>query len=242
MNPRRNEYLEQLPPTSDSWLHTFRLLVKEGASLHETVRGRHIAGLNISKTSGVCNVLEFLRLLAAKDVLQYDVVCGYGCWSALQNALRARSNTVDALELLNSAGVDLSKIMDDGRTALHLAAELCVDSEPLEYLYSHGCQRFINKQDQWGWTALHYATIARNSAVTLTPFLKVVSLVRNGANITLEASQNSQTFYDQPEKPFTSTELLKFARPTRFDMLLQVLSKAGIDVKFGINGEAYGGV
>jgi hypothetical protein len=96
MNPHKDEHYDQLPPTADLWFDTFRLLVNRGAVLHESVRGRHIAGLNIVRDDRPCKVLEYLRLLAAEDILQFDVVCGHQCWSALQNALRARSDTVDA--------------------------------------------------------------------------------------------------------------------------------------------------
>lgn len=123
MDPQKYPGLEQIPSTWQSWLHTFRLLVEYGASLYEVVRGRHIAGLNIVRDDQPPETLEYFSLLAAQEVLQLDVVSGRQCWSALQNALRSSRDTVDALKLLHSTGVDLNKIMDDGCTALHLAAE-----------------------------------------------------------------------------------------------------------------------
>jgi ankyrin repeat protein len=119
--------------------------------------------------------------------------------------------------------------MEDGRTVLHLAAEWCLDSEPLEHLFSYGCLELINKQDQYGWTALHYASIARNSAVNPKPFSKVVSLIRNGADTKTKGKENPRNIYDQPEGTFTANELLRFARPARLDLMLQVLRKSGID-------------
>ena len=123
MDFRKNEYFDQLPPTWELWLDTFRLLIKHGAFLHESVRGRHIASLNIVRDDRPSKALEYLGLLAAEDVLRSDVVSGHECWPGLQNALRSGSDAVDALKLLHSSGVDLSKVMDDGRTALHVAAE-----------------------------------------------------------------------------------------------------------------------
>lgn len=226
-----DDYYDQLPPTWDSWLDAFRLLLKGGALLHETVRGRHITGLNIVRDDRQSKALEYLRLLAAEDVLQFDVVCGgHCCWSAIQTALRSRSDTVNALELLYCSGVDLSQTLEDGRTVLHLAAEWCSGFEPLEYLYLHGCQEAINKRDQWGWTALHYATIARNSAIHPTPFTKVVSLLRNGADASLSGSKSLQNHYDQPDGTFTAYELLKFARPARFEQLMQVFRTLNLTV------------
>ena len=235
MDPHRDDHYDQLPPTSGLWLDTFRLLVKGGAFSHETVRGRQIAGLNIVRDDRPSKALEYLRLLAAEDVLQFDVVSGHQCWSALQNALRSRSDSVDALKLLYCSGIDLSKIMEVGLTVLHLAAEWCSNFEPLEYLYSHGCQGLINKQDQWGWTALQYAAIARNSAESPTPFLKVVSLLRNGADAELKGSKNFRNHYDQPAGTFTANQLLRFARPARFDLLMQVFRKSSMDVDLEVD-------
>lgn len=239
MNPRAHEYFEQLPPTWDLWLDTFRLLVEHGASLHETVRGRHVANLNIVRNDQPPKTLEYLRLLAAKDYLQLDTVIGHECWSALQNALRSRSDAVDALKTLSSAGVDLFKVVDDGRTALHLAAQWCLDSEPLDYLYSVGCRNLINKQDRWGWTALHYAVIARNSALSSAPFSKVVSLLREKADVNIKGGRNPYNHYDQPGDLFTPFQLLSFARPSRFELLMQVLQGQGYAVKSRIASEIF---
>ena len=230
MDPSEDHHFEQLPPTWDLWLDVFRLLVQYRACTHETVRGRHIAGLNIVREDRPPKTLAYLGILAAEDVLRMDVIAGHQCWSALQNALRSGSDAVDALSLLYSAGVNLSKVMDDGRTSLHLAAEWCANDKPLEYLCSIGCKEHINKQDRWGWTPLHYATISRNSAVSSQPFSKVVSLARNGGNMYLRGEWNPLNHYDQPHGEFTPGELLSFARPSRFDMLRDVLRASNIDI------------
>ena len=223
MKPREHEYFEQLPPTWDLWLDTFRLLAEHGASLDETVRGRNVANLNVVRNDQPIKTLEYLRLLAAQDCLQFDAAIGDECWSALRNALCSRSDAVDALKILSSTGVDLPKVMDDGRTTLHLAAQWCLDSKPLEYLYSVGCRNLINKQDRWGWTALHYAAIARNSALSSAPYSKVVSLLREKADVKIEGGENPRNHYDQPGGTFTPYELLSFARPSRFKLLMQIL-------------------
>ena len=200
--------------------------------MNETVRGRHIAGLNTARDDLPPKTLEFLRLLAAQEDLQLDIISGGKCWSALQNALRSGRDAIDALKLLLAAGVDLCKPMDDGRTALHLAAEWCLDGMPLEYLLSVGCKEFIDKQDQWGWTALHYAAISRNSAISSKPFSKVKSLLRSDADISIVGRRNPRNHYPQPERQFNPLSLLEVARPSRYDLLLSVLRKGGISVEF----------
>ena len=239
MNPSEHEYFEQLPPTWAHWLDTFRLLVERGASLHETVRGRHVANLNIIRNDQPPKTLEYLRLLAAEQYLHIETATGQEFWSALQNALRSRSDAVDALKILVSTGVDLCKIMDDGRTALHFAAQWCLNSEPLEYLYSVGSQNLVNKQDCWGWTPLHYAAIARNSAVSTNPFSKVVSLLQKKAGAKILGGQNPCIYYDQPEERFTPFELLSFARPERYMLLITVLEGQGLVVNDRDGDEAF---
>ncbi|KAI9889930.1 MAG: hypothetical protein M1814_004653 [Vezdaea aestivalis] len=230
MNPSKYQYYEQLPPTWDRWLDVFRLLLKHGACLYENVRGRHIGSLNIVRSDTPSKTTGFLRLLFDEGFLHIDAIPNLQYGSALQNALQSGQDAVDALKILHTAGVDLSRETDDGRTALHLAAEWCVDSKPLEYLYSIGC-RSINKQDRWGWTALHYAVIARNSAVSTDPFSKAVSLFRNGVDVACRGTTNPTNHYCQPDEDFTASQLLDFARPQRYNLYVDILEGLGICVE-----------
>lgn len=234
MDPHGSENLEQIPPTWELWLDTFRLLVKNGVQVSDVVRGRTLAGLNVAGGYGLSMTLQYLQLLAAEDSIQLDVVSGHQCWSALQNALRSGSDAVDCLKLLQSSGVNLAKVMNEGLTALHLASEWCIDSQPLQYLCSTKCGQLINKQDQWGWTPLHYALIARNSAVSDAPFSKAIMLVQNGANMSITGGNNPHNHYHQPNGSFTPLELLKFARPARFDLLVDTFTTVGIEIAPGL--------
>lgn len=231
MDPITHPNLEQLPSMWDRWLETFRLLLKYGASISETVRGRHLAGLSVENVGHSLTILDFLRLLAAEDFLQLSVVSGVQCWSALHNALRCASEATDALNVLYSSKVNLSNIMDDGRSALHLASANCVDTGALQYLLAVGCREHINRQDQCGWTPLHYATAARKSSEGHAPYLNAVTLLREGADSSLKGSANPIYIYDQPDDKFTAFELLSHVRPARSLLLLEVLEKAGFPGK-----------
>ncbi|KIW22586.1 uncharacterized protein PV07_10869 [Cladophialophora immunda] len=186
MDLQRNKYFEQPPPTWGLWLETVRMLIKDGASVSDVVRGRTLASLNVTEANESCTTLEYLQLPAAEDSIQLDTMVGHECWSALQNALQSNAHTVGYLQMLKSTRVDLTKVMDDGRTALHLASDWCVDSEPHQYLCTTDCRRFINSQDHWGWTPLHHALIARNSAESHAPYSKAIMLIQNGAMMNIE--------------------------------------------------------
>ena len=231
MNPTAHPQLEQLPPTWDRWLDTFRLLIKHGASASETARGRNLAGLNVEKDGQPSKTLEFLRILAIEDPMQLDAVSGSRCWSALHNALRCRAEAVEALALLHASGVNLSRIMDDGRTALHLATMTHTSFGTLEYLCADRCSDYINRQDQWGWTPLHYSVVSRSSSEGAAPYSNAVALLRKGADPMIKASSNSMYIYDQPTGSFTAFEILRHVRPARFQLLVEVLQHAGIGIQ-----------
>ena len=231
MDPRAYPPLEQLPPLWEHWLKTFRLLTNYGASVFDTVRDRNLAGLNVERDSLPGRTLEYLRLLSALDSPQLDITLGRECWSALHSAFRCKSDTLDALKLLQSCGVSLSKILEDGRTSLHFAAEMCTGSKTLEFLFANGCKAYLNRQDQWGWTPLHYAAVSRRSAeCLLPPYENVVMFLREGADYTLQGMSNAAFIYDQPAEAFTAFELLRHIRPARFLLLEQVLKEAGIEI------------
>jgi len=47
MNPHRNRYFPQLPPTWDFWVDALQLLVDYGASIHETIQSRPLGTFNV---------------------------------------------------------------------------------------------------------------------------------------------------------------------------------------------------
>lgn len=108
--------------------------MKDGASISDTVRGRTLGGLNVDLAVRPSRTIEFLRLLADEDFIQLNVVAKNPCWSALFNTLCCESDVVDGLRLFSGCGVKISRITDDGSTALHVAARMCPNPDALDYL------------------------------------------------------------------------------------------------------------
>lgn len=96
--------------------------------------------------------------------------------------MRSGDVTIPALEFLAHCGVKLDEALPDGRTALHLAAELASTVSPLAHL----CQKYgmgnIDRRDQWGWTALHYAVGSYSNREDNLPCGKVRFLLEKGAD------------------------------------------------------------
>lgn len=222
MDLRRSKVFKQLPPTWTSWLEIIRLLAEHQASLDDTIHGRSLASLNVTRTKS-STTLEFIRLLAAKDCLESEDFTGAQCWSAMQNALRAENHALEALKVLHSAGVDLSKCAEDGRTALHMAGEWSTDPKVVEYLCSTGCLQHIDKQDRWGWTPLHYCVSAHEDEEKDASFARAQVLLSLGANASICGDINFTTSHDHPEEKFTPLELCNHQRPHLSDRLRDVI-------------------
>ncbi|OCK95014.1 ankyrin [Cenococcum geophilum 1.58] len=239
MNPRRSQHFEQLPPTWDYWLDTLRLLIRYGASTNEIVRGRSLAGLNIARHDESSEVLPFLRLLAVEDSIDHNSTADDPSWPVVKNAVKSGTDAVDALKLLQACGVSITRVLADGRTVLHLAAHHCQDDETLSYLLATGCAADINRQDQWGWTPLHYAVLARTSADGPRPYSKAIMLIRNGADPSIKGRMNPGSSYQYYSEEFTGLELLEYVRYTRFELFMNVLNSSGIEIGSSANTDAF---
>lgn len=178
-----------LPRHNPSWFEITRLLVAHGASVHEVVDGRSLTTLNIVSDFIKPMTLEFFHLLKSQFYQDFDVAGAAG-WSALVAALRSRDQTVPALGFLSENGVSLSRILPDGRTALHLASELVVDEVALAYVCDSCDAAYINRQDHAGWTPLHYALLPEFYGTTKRQFAKVRLLLERGADPCIKAAGN----------------------------------------------------
>lgn len=179
MNPRRNKFFPQLPPP-ETFITLLRLLTQHGASVHEIVHGRLLTTLNVQRSDYGCQTLEFFRLLIKESYTDFNAIDNLG-WSALLSAIRTKGTAVEAIKLLINANVDISRIMPDGRSALHLASEMADDVNVLEYLYACG-PHSINRQDNSGFTPLHYCVLGgfqQNRPLTLE---KIIFLLERGAD------------------------------------------------------------
>ncbi|KAF2108452.1 ankyrin repeat-containing domain protein [Lophiotrema nucula] len=127
----------QLPPAWAHWLEVLKLLVKKGASIHEAFHDRPLGTFDIFRDNAESKQLEFLRFLHEESCADFNV-CYYAraSWSALQTAVRAKAGAVEGLAMLANWGADLSIIFHDGRTMLHMAAELAIEPGVVTFLSS----------------------------------------------------------------------------------------------------------
>lgn len=215
----------QLPPESESWIRILRLLVQHGASVHEVVHGKTLAMLNIrqSDKSIEPKTLEFFRLLLSECYADFNTVDNQGCWSALLTAVRSENYALEALKFLFKVGANLTRIMGDGRTILHLAAELSADINIMEYLFSIcNMDDLINRQDRWGCTALHYCM---SCDPTLIPLQKINFLLSKGGDLEIKAYDVFHLSYNSEKlTPFALSKLLD---PTFHKKLVEELKASG---------------
>ena len=209
MNPRRNAIFPQLPPP-ETFVSLLRLLIQHGASVHEVFHGRLLTTLNIQRSDYKCQTLEFFRLVIAENYVDFDAIDDQG-WCALLSAIRTKGNVIEALKLLVDTGVSISRVMVDGRSALHLASEMADDVKVLEYLYSCGINE-VNRQDKWGFTPLHYSVFGGVQHDPRITSEKITFLLKNGANAEKRGMNNAIFDFDRDEvgevTPFELSKLL----------------------------------
>lgn len=138
-----------------------------------------------------------------------------------------KRDAVEGLKLLAGYGVDLYVIMHDGRTLLHMAAEMAIEPGLISFLISSGFRQYIDKQDQWGWTPLHYAVIAAYYGHHPYPFEKAASLLSEGARTDLKGLERPYLYSLQLPGAFTVLELGAALKPSILNGLIQVLRQCG---------------
>jgi hypothetical protein len=179
-----------------------RLLVKHGASVHETIGDRTIGTLTLHRSEYSCETLvEMIRFLISECYTDFNFVDNRG-YSIHVNVARNEGRAVEAFDLLASAGMSAAKIFPDGRSLLHLAAEHACKADFLEHLYNKYGLQDVNKQDRWGWTPLHWAFRAmavhvgkRNLSKREKIWKKVAFLLRNGADAGIRARPLALAWY-----------------------------------------------
>lgn len=125
------------------------LLVEAGADPDAATEDTEETALHLAaRLNPELRVLE--ELLPLSRSLEVRDVDG---WTPLLSA--ARSGRADKISLLLEAGADPSATDTDGAGALHLAAEVAPDDEPVRALLAAGFDP--NRQDNDGWTPLHVA-------------------------------------------------------------------------------------
>jgi hypothetical protein len=185
MSSDKKRFFPQLPPKWGPWLQAFELLVKHGASVHEVNRDKTLSKLNINYPFGEEHTMDYFRILLTEGYTYWESADGMA-WSAVFTAIRTRTNSLQTLKFLVKSGVNISRVFDDGRSPLHLAAELANDVEVLEYLCNQGCLDDLNRQDMWGWTPLHHAISAAHLRKSPDVFQKVQFLLSKGADVNIK--------------------------------------------------------
>lgn len=217
-----------LPPRGDSWIDIFDLLVKHNASTHEIVHGKSLTMLNTVLEKQTPQTLKMFRILKAECYTDFSLVDPQG-WSALLTAIRSQDDAIKSIQFLEQAGVDLTQIQQDGRTVLHLAAEMAKDDRVLEYLCTTGAVQSINSQDLTGWTPLHYALISEWLGTVITPMAKIVCLLSHGANPDFEAtSENVFLRGRSTKKELSAYDLCKELSSTLYAQFVTTLTLAGL--------------
>lgn len=227
MSSDKTRVFPQLPPRWDVWIQVLRLLVKHGASIHEVVREKTLSMLNINHASGDEQILDFFRILLSEGYTYWETADRFG-WSAALTALRTRGHALHALEFLTKNGVDMSRIMNDGKSPLHVSAEVVDDVKALEYLWNIGCSADINKQDKWGWTPLHYSVACAFIRPGPNSMQKIRFLLRKGADISLKGRRQGLFWGDRmPSDDFTPGELCQVIDLSLYSKLLEEVKAIG---------------
>lgn len=217
----------QIPPKWDSWVEALKLLVRHGASVHEAVCERTLSMLNINHSQEE-RTIEFFNVLISEGYTYWETAHKFG-WSAVLTAIRTRKDSLQALQLLQRTGTDIARILSDGRSPLHLAAELADDAGILEYLYDAGCSNDLNRQDVWGWTPLHYSIFAASRNPSCPQSLgKIKFFFDKGADFDIKGRRRPLLSPDRmTEDEFTPGQLCKALDCSLHSQLVDIARTAG---------------
>ncbi|KAI0156503.1 ankyrin repeat-containing domain protein [Xylariaceae sp. FL1272] len=229
--PWKNSSVMQLPPTWIAWMDCLRLLISKNASIHETAWGKTMGMMNVHRVlphpSAGDHALDYIRLLHSENYMDFDT-CDAAGWSPLLTAIRSPSDGLEAVTTLAKLGVNLSKIFDDGRTYLHMAAEMSHDVRVLEYLYDKGCAIHLNRQESWGWTPLHCCVFGMTQGKTFeTKFKKLKFLLDKGADPEIKSREIHRIVIPDHEH-FTPIELAEHLESDRIGGLMAPLLRSYI--------------
>jgi ankyrin repeat protein len=227
MNPRKNKPFAQLPPRTPLWLDIIRLLAEYDASVHDVVHGNSLTTLNLVWHQGESRTLEFFHFLQDQCYVDFGAEKVDG-WSAFTSALRSAGTSLECLKFLEARGIDFSKISADGRSLLHFGAELAHEPEVIEYLCEICPPHYINRQDDLGWTPLHYAIAFEALHMPQDSLVKVELLVRRGANPSITARHFLLVNIDKDE--FTALELSETLKSDQYERFLAILMDCGHEI------------
>lgn len=237
MNPRKNKNIfPQFPPRNPRWIDIIRLLVDHYASVHDEIHGNSVTTLNLVWQHNEHRTLEFFYLLQDQCYVDFGAERD-GVWSACINALRSTDTSLKCLQFLKARGVDFSKISADGRSLLHFGAEFAHKQEVIEYLCEVCPPHYINRQDDLGWTPLHYAIAFEAIHRPQDSLAKVKFLVRRGADPSITARCSPLVSIDKDH--FTVFELGEILRSDQYEKFLEILKDCGHEIPEEAQGNVF---
>ncbi|KAF2728315.1 ankyrin [Polyplosphaeria fusca] len=230
-----NRRFAQLPPQSPAWLDLLFLLVQHGASIHESAFGRTVTmvNLNVSCCKNLYSTLRYFRLLHEAQYQDFGTVDDRDC-SALSMAVSCGEESRQCLDFLAENDVDLAKIGPNGRSALHIAALAGINAEPLRHLYENYGIEEVNRMDQWGWTALHYAIDSPQNMYEGCDCDIIKYLLQKGADPYLVGEPKRFSMYHMSnvfDKPMTPYEIAEFRGPYVLERLKRDMESVGMTMK-----------
>jgi ankyrin repeat protein len=199
-----------------------KILVSHGASVHDIVGESTMTTMTLACDRHAPDAyISYLRLLKEEQYTEFDITDGVGK-SALYNAIRDGEMAGAAIDLLAESGVRITRILPDGRTALHFAAEMARTAEILQSLMNRFPPDEINRLDQWGWSPLHYAVESYHDSAK-----KIAMLLKGGADPYCKSDElyqngfHTSLMYERPLTPFQfASELLPYF-PGKFESFAQ---------------------
>jgi hypothetical protein len=224
----------QFAPNTTAWLDILQLLVQYRASVHEVMTTKTLTTLQYTREDySTDTIVRFFQLLISESYIDFEVVDeDMARYSAVWNAVKSREAAELALDILAQAGVQFGRIYSDGRTSLHIAAEMAYTVRPLIHLYSQYGVTELNRQDRWGWTPLHYAIMSTSYSTRTSNCEKVKWLLQRGADPHLKgflANQYHSQLHpsDLLDQPVTPLEYAATFRPGLYHRFLEDLRTTG---------------
>lgn len=215
-------------PPVEMWLEAMKLLISFGASVHEAVPEDAVNSWEIGESRTHSRVLDFFHVLKTEQFVDFTEAWGLPWPMAIYRAVRAKGEYAPALSFLSRNNVDLTQLLDDGQSLLHIAAHVASDVQPLEYLCNVGCLRHINHKDDLGCTPLHYAVAAEYGHMYQRPFAIIRFLLANGADPNIRGGEDIEyRGVKMPEGEYTPLQLAEALDPIVLEGYLAALRDHG---------------
>jgi hypothetical protein len=216
--------IDNFYPDWTEWLEAMKLLIRYGASVHETLDGVGLAFCETWNMDIPCGILPYFRLLEEEQYMEFQSDSPDYYSSLYWNIRLMTADDKAILHLLSRNGADLSRIEWYGETLLHACAEQGADV--LEYICATGgCLTHIDQQDAAGQTPLHYAI--HRSWFGLNAH-SIRFLLEKGADPHIKAHRHQIYEFSEPFSPLELAERNDEERGTHIaDEYVAILKEFG---------------